>query len=269
MGQNGWTRETKSFYGQLTFSTFQSSDYYSAQNKLFDQGATFNSKGLLLYGEYGIHNSLNAIINVPLLVVNYFSTTETAIGIGNARIGLKYRLFKNTPVAIQVEADIPTNDGVNLATSKKPNSLGFKDQINLPTSDGEFNIWTTLAASKSINSGKTFGSIYSSVNFRTENYSNQFLAGLEVGHLFFDKFYTIAKLSVLEKIKSNKKEEPKGGTFLYGEGTTFTQYNVTGIYKINKQFSLVGSYTNYADFIVKRGNLYSGSTFSIGVSVEY
>ncbi|QWX84400.1 hypothetical protein H0I23_01745 [Cellulophaga sp. HaHaR_3_176] len=266
--QSGWTREAKGFYGQLTASTFSSHNYYTTTGSLSDEGSTFNTHNISLYGEYGITDRLTTILDVPAVVLNSFSTTETVAGIGSVKLGFKYRIFKETPIAIQVDLDIPTNDGVNFATAKQPDDFGQINTINLPTSDGEFNIWTNLIASHSFPNGKTYGSIYSGVNFRTESFSNQIQAGAELGHLFLDKFYLIGKLKIQEKLSSGS-DNNQNSSFLYGEGTTFTSFGFNGVYKFNEKYSLVAAYSDYTDILVNRKNIYDGATFSLGLAVEF
>ncbi len=265
-GQNGWVKNKNSFYTQASFATFSSSDYYSPSGQLFNSGSTFKSNSISLYGEYGLSNRLTTIINFPMLISNRFNTTETVRGLGSIQLGLKYGLLKSFPLAISIDFDIPTDDGVNFANSKSANSLGIIDQINLPTSDGEFNIWTTLAASQSLLGGKLFGSIYGGVNFRTENFSNQWKSGIEIGYLFFNKLHLIGKLNTQGKIESNEK---MASSFLFGEGTTFTSYGITSLYKINKHWRIIASYSDFSDIIIARKNTYSGATISFGIAIEY
>ncbi|WP_116770643.1 hypothetical protein [Maribacter litoralis] len=265
--QSGWTREAKGFYLQASASYFSSNDYFTTEGRLADQGSEFRTGGLLLYGEYGISNRLTAIVDLPVVKFNSFSTTETVAGVGNIQLGVKYKLLKNFPLSLQVAVDIPSNDGTNFAQSKNANAFGEFDEINLPLSDGEFNIWTTLAASHGFKNGKTYASAFSSINFRTEEFSNQFQAGVEVGHLFFDKLYLIGKLKVQERLSSENNVQ--SGSFLFGEGTTFTNYGVTSMYKVSDHFNLVAQYSDYAGFLVNRKNIYDGGTVSLGISFEY
>lgn len=265
--QSGWTRKAKSFYVQSSISHYSSRDYYSTEGTLFNSGSRFNSSALILYGEYGITDRLTALVDLPALILNSFSSTETVAGVGSLKAGLKYKLFNELPIAIQADFEIPTDDGTNFARSKQPNALGTFDRINLPTSDGEFNVWTTLVGSHSFGQGKTYASLYTGINFRTESFSNQFQAGGEIGHLFFEKLYLIGKLRILEKLSSG--EGNQGGSFLYGEGTTFTSYGFNAIYKTGKHMSLIAAYSDYAGFIVERRNVYDGPTFSLGISFEY
>lgn len=264
--QSGWTREAKGLYLQASASHFSSNDYYTTEGRLADQGSTFNTSAFLIYGEYGISNRLTAIVDLPLVRLNSFSTSETVGGVGNIQLGVKYKLLKNFPLSLQVALDIPSNDGSNFAQSKNANDFGEFDEINLPLSDGEFNIWTTLAASHGFKNGKSYVSAFSSVNFRTENFSNQFQAGAEVGHLFFNKLYLIGKLKIQERLSSENNVQ--SGSFLFGEGTTFTSYGITSMYKLTDHLNLVAQYSDYSGFLVERKNIYDGGTFSLGVAFE-
>ena len=264
--QSGWVREAKGLYIQTALTTFSSNEYYSTSGQLFDDGSTFNSRGLLLYGEYGITDRFTALLDVPLVMLNSFSSTETVAGVGDVKLGVKYQLIKSFPLALQIDFSIPTDDGTKLSDAKEPNSIGIIEQINLPTSDGEFNVWTTLAVSQSTANGKTFGSLYGRVNFRTQSFSHQLQAGLEIGHLFFNKLYLIGKLGIQEKLSS---ELNQGGSFLYGEGTTFTSAGITAIYKLSTNWRLVATVSDYNEWIIARRNIYDGLTFSLGIALEY
>ncbi|WP_299320690.1 hypothetical protein [uncultured Maribacter sp.] len=264
--QSGWTREAKGLYVQASVMNFSSNDYYTTEGRLADQGSDFNTSGLLIYGEYGVTDRLTAVLDLPLVRLNSFSTTETVGGVGNIQLGAKYKLLKSFPLSFQVALDIPTNDGTNFAQSKEPNAFGEFDVINLPVSDGEFNVWTTLAASHSFGDGKTYASAFSSLNFRTEGFSNQLQAGVEAGHLFFDKLYLIGKLKIQERLSSENNVQ--SGSFLFGEGTTFTSFGFTSMYKLSDHFNLVAQYSDYAGFLVDRKNVYDGGTFSLGLAFE-
>ncbi|MDP5060302.1 MAG: hypothetical protein NWP64_00130 [Maribacter sp.] len=265
--QSAWTREAKGFYLQASAAHFSSNTYYTTEGRLADQGSTFNTSALLIYGEYGISDRFTAIVDLPLVRLNSFSTTETVGGVGNIQLGVKYKLLKSFPLSLQVALDIPTNDGSNFAQSNNANAFGEFDEINLPVSDGEFNVWTTLAASHGFKNGKTYACAFSSVNFRTKDFSNQFQAGVELGHLFFDKLYLIGKLKIQERLSSENNVQ--SGSFLFGEGTTFTNYGITSMYKVTNHFNVVAQYSDYAGFLVERKNIYDGGTFSLGVSFEY
>ncbi|MEO0471037.1 MAG: hypothetical protein AAF206_15525 [Bacteroidota bacterium] len=264
--QNGWVRKANSFYTQLSVSTFRSNEYYSTEGVLFNGGSTFNSRGLLFYGEYGLNDRFTAVLDLPVLVLHNFNTTETVAGLGNAKLGLKYGLLKSFPLSLAVDVEIPTDNGINFATTKEPNGIGEFEQINLATSDGELNVWTTLAASQSTKNGKTYASVFGSFNFRTKSFSHQFQSGLEAGHLFFDKLYLIGKLKIQGRLTENPGQS---ASFLFGEGTTFTSYGLTTMYKLDAHLRLIASYSDFTDLISSKRNIYDGATISVGVALEY
>lgn len=266
IAQSGWTRSAKSLYVQGTASYFSSNEYYGTDGTLFDQGSTFQNGTFQLYGEYGLFPQLTAMANISSIKVNRFSSTESVVGLGDVQLGLKYQISKKIPIAISVMADIPTNNGISFARAKEANAFGTFDQINLPTSDGEFNVWTGLAFSNSFAEGKAYASIYGQVNWRTQSFSNQLQLGGELGYQFWDKLYLIGKVSIQEKFS---KAQDSGASFLYGEGTTFTSLGISAMYSVGKHIHLVAGITDYNSLLSTQRNIYDGHTFSLGVALEY
>ena len=265
--QNGWTRTKNGYYFQLSASHFATNNYYSTEGILYGSGSKFISNGLIAYGEFGLTSRITGVLDLPVLMLNRFSTTGTVAGVGNIRIGAKYRLIDVIPLSVQVDLDIPTGNGINYATAKRPNALGIFEEINLPTTDGEFNVWTTLAASASTSDGKTYGNLFAAANFRTQSFTNQYQAGLEIGHLFFKRLYVIGKCRIQNKLVSSK-ETHANASFLYGEGTTYTAYNLSLLYKVNSRLRLVGALADFSGAIVSRRNIYDGVTYTLGVAIE-
>lgn len=265
IAQNGWTKGKNKLYAQSSISAFSSRNYQNLDGVLFDQGSTLQSKSLALYAEYGITDRLTTEIEFPFLIVNQYNTTLPVYGLGSAKIGLKYGIYKKIPISFSVMADIPTNKGINLSRSKELNEIGTYDFINLPTTDGELNILSTLAISQSTKTGRTFASLYSTLNARTQGYSNQLIVGGEIGQLFFNKLYIIGKIRIQESLSN---EPNPAVSFVYGEGTTFTFVNLTTMWTLNNHWKLVGSYSNLNGIIIPARNAYTGNTFSLGVAYE-
>lgn len=264
-GQSGWVREKGGLFVQTSLTTFTSSDYYSVTGELFDSGNEFQSQALVLYGEYGITDRITGILNAPVYKSNRFFNTNRVGGAGDIRLGFKYAISKQLPISLGVEAEIPTGDGTNLATAKEENGLGFRDQINLPVSDGEFNVWTTLAVSQSLPSGNTYGSLYGQYNLRTQGFTDQYRLGVELGQKFIDRLWLIGRLGIQESVSDDVRTDV---SFLYGEGTTYTTYGFTSMYNIDDQWMITTSFSDYAGFISERKNIYDGATWSLGVAFE-
>lgn len=263
--QSGWTKAKGQLYSQVTVSYFSSNRYFATNGNLFDSGNNFQSQSLLLYGEYGITDRLTGLANIPLVQFNSFSNTDIVAGVGDIQLGIKYALSKEFPLAISFEAAIPTSDGIQFAQAKEVNEIGIREEINLPTSDGEFNLWTTLAASKSMANGNTYGSLFASFNMRTQGFSHQVKVGAELGHLFFYQLWVIGKLNILESLSDSPNTSVP---FIYGEGTTYTAASVNLLYQLNDHWSLTAIYSDYFDFLVSKKNIYDAPSISLGVAFE-
>ncbi|MFK8056168.1 MAG: hypothetical protein AB8F78_08640 [Saprospiraceae bacterium] len=262
--QSGWLKPKGEGYAQLSAVVFSSDNYYNLNG---DQLTTtkYQSYGITGYAEYGLSDKFNLLFNGPLLRQQAFSTSEATYGVGDVRIGGKYALHANDwPISIAVEAELPLSPETQFARNDVQNIPGFIDQINLPASDGEFNVWTTLAASRSL-SEKSFVSAFGAFNLRTEGLSHQFLTAVEVGYKFFDKLYVMGKLSAQRSIG-----EPTAGlSFVRGESVAYTAAGLTLFYEINEHFNLVASGTTYSDLIFSRKNIYSGTPLSVGVAYKW
>jgi hypothetical protein len=78
--------------------------------------------------------------------------------------------------------------------------------------------------------------------------------------------YLIGKLKIQEKIADNSSSTT--ASFLYGEGTTFTTYGITAMYKLDVQWKVVAAFSDYTGSIIQRRNIYDGPAFSLGVALE-
>ncbi|HMQ47114.1 MAG TPA: hypothetical protein PKA00_20240 [Saprospiraceae bacterium] len=263
--QSGWVRAKGSGYVQATVSYFTSDQYFGLDGTENSNASTFQSYALQWYAEHGLSDQLTIIGQGPLVKFNQLSSTKSVAGVGDIQLGVKWGLAKKWPLALSVVAEIPTDDGILFAQAKQPNELGILEQINLPTSDGEWNFRTTLALSKSNSSGNIYGSLYGSINWRTEQFSHQWQSGLELGYAPSKKWWLIAKLQLQESLS----DSPRNVSFLYGEGTTFTAFGFTTFYAVNDRWKITASYFDYTDVIVGINNLYNGPTFSLGAALEY
>ncbi|MEP4374537.1 MAG: hypothetical protein ABJ333_05735, partial [Algoriphagus sp.] len=172
--QSGWTKEkTEGFY-QLSFQSMKSKDYFSLDGAQLETNQ-FSQQSLVFYGEYGVTDKFTIMANWPLQTWNGFETTETVSGLGDLRLEFKHALLKQYfPLSISVAPELPIGNANHFAQSKVNNF----EQINLPSGDGEFNVWTTLASSFALPTIPLYGNIFTSYNFRTQydgvSFSDQF-----------------------------------------------------------------------------------------------
>lgn len=263
--QSGWTRAKGAWYAQTSVSFFASDRYYSTEGML-NKGNTFRNYTLNAYAELGLSDRLTAVANLPLLKLQNFNVTETVAGVGDLQFGLKYGLFQKLPIAVGLVVDIPTDDGSLFAYAKELNELGFRERVNLPASDGEWNMRANLAISQSFGGGNTYTSWYGSINFRTQGFNHQWQSGLEAGQFFFSRLWLIAKLQLQGRLSD---EVNTGVSFLYGEGTTYTAYQLNLLYMLTENWRITAAFHAYGDLLVPKRNIYDGRTISLGLALEY
>lgn len=264
LAQSGWTKAKSEGFYQLSFNRFSSSDYFTLEGDQLETNK-FTQNSLVFYGEYGLTDKLTVIANWPLQVWNGFSSTETVSGLGDLRLEFKQALLKKyLPLSISIAPEIPLGRANHFANS----TLNDFESINLPSGDGEFNVWTTLATSFSLAEVPLYGNLYGAYNFRTEyqdvSFTDQFGLGIELGYKIADLVWINGRINALAPVE----DVLVATDFVRGDGTAYTSYSFGAAVPIYKKFNLSLNYRNYADFVIERKNLYSAGTFSIGVFYE-
>ncbi len=262
IAQGGWTKDAKTYFLKLDYSSLRANQYYNA---LGEQTTTsyFSQQSFNFYGEYGLTKDFTIISSIPLLRTNSFETTDKVSGIGDARFDLKYRVPVKMPVSISIGAELPIGQSNKYAYSKTSPS----DFINLPIGDGELNIWTTLATSMSVK--KVYFSLYGAYNYRTTYDKLKFVDLYQIGGEF--GYNPIKNLWLNVKLKGQfaTKEviEPSLG-FLRGDGTTYTLVSAEGFYKINDKLGISATLLSGGNWLASLKNIYAAPYFSLGFVYE-
>ncbi len=263
IGQSGWTRPLEGWFVKLDGSYLNADRYFNPDGEELNTSA-FRQTSFNLYAEYGFRDRLTFILQAPLLRLNSFETTNTVAGFGDLRLEAKYRLTNNElPISISIAPELPTGR----ANAYASNMAFPEDRINLPTGDGEFNLWTTLAASKSF--GKLYATTFAAYNFRTKYEGKQFRDlyqfGAEIGYNPLKSLWVNAKLRA--QFSNGKSQFPELG-FVRGDGTTYTLVSVEAFYKVNKNWGFAATGLSGANWIVPFRNIYVAPYFSVGVIYE-
>jgi len=259
--QSGWTKEKGEGFFQTSFQTFSSDQYFTLDGEVLTTN-TFHQQSIVFYGEYGVTDKFTIITNLPLQTFNGFSSTETVSGLGDLRVEFKHSILKKyLPLAISVAPELPTGKANNFAKSK----INDFDQINLPSGDGEFNVWTTLASSFALGEIPFYGSIFGSYNYRTQyqglSFTDQIAVGAEIGYQIAGKVWVNVRLNALTSVD----EVTVITDFVRGDGTEYTSYSFGAGIPIVKDFNLSLNYRNFNDWIFSRKNIYSAGVLSIGI----
>lgn len=262
--QSGWTRQPKSFYAQLSYAYFGSTNFYNLAGEQLETNR-FEQQSINFYGEYGLTPRLTFILSMPLFRLNRFEVTEWAYGIGDLQIQAKYALTQGKfPISLIIAPELPTAPGDNFASNK----LIPLDRVNLPTGDGEFNVWSYVAGSHSFYPIPLYASFYGGYNFRTayngRDFRNQFSVGVEAGYTFKEKLTLKGSIRGLK----TQGDQPTRGDFIRSDGTSFSAWSVGLFYKLNKDLRLLVDMQNYFGGIISNRNIYASPTLSVGMAFE-
>lgn len=259
--QSGWTKAKGEGFYQLSFQSFKSENYYNLAGDLLKTNE-FSQQSLVLYSEYGITDRLTVIANWPLQTWNSFEITETAHGLGDLKVEIKQALLKKfLPLSISITPEIPIGRANHFAKSK----INDDERINLPSGDGEFNLWGTLASSFALPNDPLYGSIFGTYNYRTQyndvQFSDQIGIGGEIGYQIAGKIWVNAKIQALKSIQ----EVTTVSDFVRGDGTAFTSYSFGASMPVYRDFHFSLNYRNFNDWIFSRENIYSSGVLGFGI----
>lgn len=262
--QSGFLRAPYSGYAKLSFTTLSSNDFYDTSGNLSNFGGDFTQRNLQLYGEVGLHKYLTAGINATVLRLNSFENSDTAAGLGDLRLFAKSGLqFLGFHAAGIVEVELPTGRSeANVDTEFE----GVR--TNLPTGDGETNIWFRLALSRSIPVAdwlNAYFSVHGGLNLRTE-FAEQIEIGGELGGNILGWVLVQGTIGAQFTPTATENLDPRG-IFLFGEGTEF----VVGGASVSVRLPSTPLWLSfdYRNTFANLRNLYAGSTFGLGLAVEW
>ena len=198
-GQSGWVRQKGEVFGQLSLAGFQSDRYFNLEEEEIPTAA-FMQSNLYLYAEYGLTEHLTIIANMPLLRSQGFETTETIRGTGDLRIDAKYGILQQKlPISFGIGVEAPVARANRFAENE--DGLG---NINLPTGDGEWNFWATVAVSASLHPLPAYINLSGGFNKRTSydgiRFRDQWVANSQLGYLLFQKLWLQASLGVAQSL---------------------------------------------------------------------
>ncbi|MBK9109250.1 MAG: hypothetical protein IPM92_13020 [Saprospiraceae bacterium] len=262
--QSGWTLQKSGLYLKADYSALKADTYYDNSSDGF-RVHDFKQTIFNLFASYGLSDRWNLQLHFPLLKSYSFENTEKVSGIGDPRLELKYRFTDNRfPVSISIAPEFPLG--------KKNAYANFLDSTNssrnLPLGDGEWNVWTTIAASKSF--GKMYCSAFAAFNYRTEfedyELRNAYQIGLEVG------YQALSNLWLNAKIRGQFSEDPDLASpteVLRNDGTTYTLMSAELFYKPLKNWGVSVTYLTGSELLSKYRNLYAAAYLSFGVVYQY
>ena len=201
-----WNRDAGKGYYKLS-AWYLNTDQHYTNTGAIDPNATRRYFNLSFYGEYGISKKWNAVAYIPFFARttqndivsgtngSILNEGEAVNSIGDIDIGINYSIFEANTWALSTTLKLGLPTG---------NNSGGSDG-SFQTGDGEFNqlLQANIGKSFSIQNLPLYTKGYLGFNNRTQNFSDEIKAGLELGsEIFKNRLWLIAKLDTNQSLNN-------------------------------------------------------------------
>ncbi len=238
MAGGGWTYVKGKGFVKLSQNAIYSDQLFNPDGDIIDI-TTIGYYATSVYGEYGLTDRLTAIAYVPFFTRNTlnkirFNQSGNEIpgdelnSIGDIDFSLQYGFFKSDTwvASLRVLFGLPTGE-----------VSGGETGI-LQSGDGEFNQMIRVDVSRPI-SQNAWISAYAGLNNRTNDFSDEYRLGAEIGTKLGSQFLAIAKVDVVQSFFNGDADPSQGGT-IFSNNTEFVSPSVELAYEMKSEigFSL-------------------------------
>ena len=264
-----WTLEKgKGYYKLSAWYLEADSHFTSSGDRAPNTTRTqFNTN---IYAEYGISDRFDIVAFVPFFARttenDVFSGTtgellegqqgEGVNSIGDIDLSLRYGLVQNDIIAWSVSLllGLPTGE-----------SAGGSDN-SFQNGDGEFNQLLRSDVGKSFRIGRlpSYGKLYVGYNNRTENFSDEFRFGAELGTKIIKKLWLIGRLEGVQSLQNGSLNPATSQGSIFANNIEFTSLGLEAAYYITKK---IGVSANFASAVGGR-LVYADPSFSVGVFLD-
>ncbi len=266
MGGGPWPQPKGKAYIKLSEWWTIFDQHYTDTGQI-DPNLTTGIFNTSIYAEYGVTDRFTTVINAPIFSRSYMNnqrsgTTEEIIiqgeainSIGDIDIGLKYGLTRpgaNIPVSVTLTLGLPTGE-------TSGGELG-----SLQTGDGEFNQYLKIDAGKSFQLGKasSYISIYGGINNRTQDFSEEFRTGGEVGiGLLNSKFWLTGKLDIVQSFNNGATAENANSTSIFANNSEFVAIGLEANLYVTRRVGISAGFAN----AVSGSIIAAAPSYSVGV----
>ncbi len=265
----GWTKAKGKSYVKVAGWWVESQDFFSG-NGGEDSGVTTGLFNVNIYAEYGFTDKLTAIAYVPFFSRSYQNERITngvndpfleggdLNSFGDSELGVKYQLFKNERFALAGSVTF----GLPLGNDGSDQTLG------LATGDGEFNQIIRVDLGISIYNSDTvniYGNVYTGFNNRTNDFSDEFRGGLEVGAGILDnKLWIVGKLDTIQSFENGDKGSAGGNASVFANNSEATSITSELAYYLTEKIGLNAS----ASIPLAGQNVFNAPAYSAGIFLD-
>jgi hypothetical protein len=237
-GQSAWTLSENSWYTQLSFTKIGPySELFVNGSETSETPREIDDSTLQLYTEYGLNGKTTLSLGIPVkfiktgdaTIANPDITASNVTSLGNIGFGIKRKLSGNN-IIISAGLAIEANTG------------SYEEESGIRTG---YDAWTITPA---VFIGKGYKRLFLQGNigagYRTNNYSQFFKAGGEIGYKFIDELWTIFYLDYKVSFKNGSVRLPENNisTSLYVDDQEYTGYGLKAIYEFKDHFGLTAGF---------------------------
>lgn len=256
--QGAWPKGKGEGFFKLSETIIVSESFYTPEGTIRD----IKTAGVYIssfYGEYGLTDKLTAVAYVPFLFRNTINAQEFTLSpnteeadeansFGDVNLGLQYGLLKKGPLVLSTSLIFGIPSG---------QTDGGNSQL-LQSGDGEFNQMLRLHAGYSFYPKPFYAAGYVGVNNRTNNFSDEFRAGLEAG-TSIKSWFVALKMDWVESLQNGDAEASQTGIF--SNNTEFISFGPEVAYNFKNGLGISGS----ALGAFKGQNILASPSISLGV----
>lgn len=260
-----WTKGEGNGYYKLSAWYLEADQHYTDTGDI-DPNATRGQFNLSFYGEYGLSNKIDLIAYVPFFSRNFQNdilsgTTNEIItqgeainSVGDINLGMRYGFLKNKRVVASIGLTLGLPTG---------NSQGGSDG-SFQTGDGEFNqlVKTTVGLPFKLGNTSAYAKSYVGFNNRTQNFSDEFRAGAEVGFNFIEPLWVLGRLNVVESLKNGSLSAQSSQGSIFANNIEFMAAGIEASYSFSEKWGVSINYTSaFRGEIVFAAPSYSAGVF--------
>jgi hypothetical protein len=262
-----WTRESGNGYYKLSAWYLEADQHYTDTGAI-EPNATRGQFNINLYAEYGLTDRWNLVGYIPFFSRTYqndiFSRTtnelitegESVNSIGDIDLGVTYGLLQSEKLALSATLLLGLPTG---------NDSGGSDG-SYQTGDGEFNQMLRVAAGSPFTFAKlpAYAKVYVGFNNRTQNFSDEFRTGAELGMQFFKKLWIAGKLDVVQSLQNGALSAQNNQGSIFANNVEFIGLGAEAAYYFTQKFGVSAAYGGAVDGRI----IYADPSFAVGVFLD-
>lgn len=266
----GWTLKKGAAYYKVSQWWVVASKHYTTNGGV-DPNATTGIYNTSIYAEFGISDRLTGIVNFPFFSRN---TRNAQVSATNGMItvpGQSINSIGDTDIAFKYGLTKPGSKYVAAATLQfgipVGNNSGGVDG-SLQTGDGEFNQLVRLDVSRSfqVKSINAYANVYVGFNNRTNDFSDEFRAGGELGASFLkNKLWGIVRFDLLESLQNGlSSADGSNGTTVFANNTEYFAYTYELAYYITDKVGISAA----TGRVFNASLILAAPSYSVGVFLD-